>query len=284
MSEQTTKPAVISISSHVTSGSVGNRSTVFALETLGFPVWAVPTVTLPWHPGHGPATRMVPGNVEFDAFIDDIAGAPGVIEVKGIITGYMANPEQVNAVARLVSELKEKDPSLLYACDPVIGDEAGLYVAEQTALAIRDKLIPLCDILTPNRFELGWICDSDVPATWDQTKSLGRSLGIPSVLVTSVPGNFENEISNLLLVGDETLLANHRKLADPPNGTGDLTAALIFANQLSGLVPRDNLQRSTASVLEILELTARSGSKELVLAGNGASLLCPKTEVRILEL
>ena len=33
--------AVIVISSHVARGSVGNRAAVFALETLGFPVWAV---------------------------------------------------------------------------------------------------------------------------------------------------------------------------------------------------------------------------------------------------
>jgi pyridoxine kinase len=45
-------PSVIVISSHVVRGSVGNRAAVFALETLGFPVWAVPTVVLPWHPGH----------------------------------------------------------------------------------------------------------------------------------------------------------------------------------------------------------------------------------------
>ncbi|MBE0694401.1 MAG: pyridoxal kinase, partial [Aquamicrobium sp.] len=40
--------AVIVISSHVARGTVGNRAAVFALETLGLPVWAVPTVILPW--------------------------------------------------------------------------------------------------------------------------------------------------------------------------------------------------------------------------------------------
>ena len=54
-----TPRAVIVVSSHVARGSVGNRAAVFALETLGHPVWAVPTVLLPWHPGHGRATRIV---------------------------------------------------------------------------------------------------------------------------------------------------------------------------------------------------------------------------------
>ena len=44
------KGTVIVISSHVVRGTVGNRAAVFALETLGHPVWALPTVIL--GPGH----------------------------------------------------------------------------------------------------------------------------------------------------------------------------------------------------------------------------------------
>ncbi|MGO8536034.1 pyridoxal kinase, partial [Rhizobium ruizarguesonis] len=40
--------AVIVISSHVVRGSVGNRAAFFALETLGHPVWALPTIERPW--------------------------------------------------------------------------------------------------------------------------------------------------------------------------------------------------------------------------------------------
>ena len=43
MTDRGEKGAVISISSHVVRGSVGNRAVVFALETLGYPVWALPT-------------------------------------------------------------------------------------------------------------------------------------------------------------------------------------------------------------------------------------------------
>jgi pyridoxine kinase len=53
------RPGILVISSHVVRGSVGNRAAVFALESLGFPVWAVPTVTLAWHPGQGTAMRIV---------------------------------------------------------------------------------------------------------------------------------------------------------------------------------------------------------------------------------
>ncbi|MGI9350495.1 MAG: pyridoxal kinase [Rhizobiaceae bacterium] len=284
MSEPAIKPATIVISSHVARGSIGSRAAVFALETLGFPVWTIPTILLPWHPGHGPATRIVPKAAEFDAFIEDIANAPWTNEIGGILTGYMANPEQVTAVAGLVSSLKEKKPDLRFACDPVIGDGGGLYVAEETAIAIREKLLPLSDILTPNRYELAWICDDDVPITLNDTKDLAGRLGLRSVLVTSVPGDPGNRISNLLLEDDKALLSTHEKLENPPNGTGDLFAALFLGNQLSGIDSINNLQKSTAAVLEILQNTAETGSNELLLAGSVDSLSNPRMNIEVLEL
>ena len=53
----TASGVVLSISSHVARGSIGNRAMVFALESLGFTVIAVPTVLLPHHPGHGPGSK-----------------------------------------------------------------------------------------------------------------------------------------------------------------------------------------------------------------------------------
>ena len=80
----TVRPAVVVISSHVARGTVGNRAAVFALEILGFPVWAVPTVMLPWHPGHGPAPRIVPDAAEFSDFMAALAASPHLGEVGAI--------------------------------------------------------------------------------------------------------------------------------------------------------------------------------------------------------
>jgi len=78
--------AVIVISSHVVRGSVGNRAAVFALETLGHPVWALPTVVLPWHPGHGKSTRLTFNEADFDRAIDDLIAAPWLLEVKAVLS------------------------------------------------------------------------------------------------------------------------------------------------------------------------------------------------------
>ena len=132
MSDKTvdTPRAVIVISSHVARGSVGNRAVVFALETLGHPVWAVPTIMLPWHPGHGPATRIVPDAEQFAAFMKDLERAPWLGEVAGVLSGYLGDFRQAEAVASLVNVVKARNPRALYICDPVMGDSGGLYVPE----------------------------------------------------------------------------------------------------------------------------------------------------------
>ncbi|MEQ9572426.1 MAG: pyridoxal kinase, partial [Nitratireductor sp.] len=227
------KPAVIVISSHVARGSVGNRAAVFALETLGYPVWAVPTVILPWHPGHGPATRIVPDDDAFAALLRDLAGSPRLGEVGAVLSGYLASPAQAQAVAALVEAARARSPGLLYVCDPVIGDLGGLYVADGVACAIRDRLIPLADIATPNRFELEWMAQrrlDDIVAVADAARALGPA----TMLVTSAPAREPDATANLLMCDGTALLAEHGLIDNPPNGLGDLTAAVFLARVLGG--------------------------------------------------
>ena len=162
--------AVIVISSHVARGSVGNRAAVFALETLGHPVWAVPTVILPWHPGHGRATRIVPEPDQFAALMKDLENARWLGEVGAVLSGYLGDARQAVAVASLVKAVKAKNPKALYICDPVMGDSGGLYVPLETATAIRDLLMPIADIATPNRYELEWMSGAKLDAHHRQDK------------------------------------------------------------------------------------------------------------------
>ena len=146
---------VIVVSSHVAWGGVGNRAAVFALERLGFPVVAVPTVVLPYHPGHGPGTRIVPGEGDFAKLLADVAARTPA--AAAILSGYLATPEQADAVARLVAATKSHNPEALYLLDPVLGDDGALYMPETLLAAIRDRLLPIADIVTPNRFELAFL-------------------------------------------------------------------------------------------------------------------------------
>ena len=275
--------AVIVISSHVIRGSVGNRAAVFALETMGVPVWAMPTVLLPWHPGHGPSTRMVTPPDIFEQMIDDLIRSPWTGEVKAVLTGYFGHPDQPAAAARLVNSLRQKNPDLFYACDPVIGDRGGLYVPQATAEAVRDHLLPLASLATPNRYELAWFAEADLD-TNSAIMDAAIALGPSRMLVTSAVPMMAGGTGNLYISGNTALLAEHRLIDNAPNGLGDLLSAIFLARLLSGMSEEKALQLATASVFEMLARTAKRGSDELGLETDSASLSAPMAMVQMRHL
>ena len=298
------KKPVIVISSHVARGSVGNRAAVFALEVLGHPVWAVPTIILPFHPGHGKATRIVPEAEQFSALLDDLAGSRWINEIGGILTGYMADANQAVAVGEFVARVKTANPDVLHICDPVMGDgiygEGGrLYISGETAIAIRDHLVPQANTVTPNRFELSWLAGTSVE-TPDEAIAAARTLsadGSPkNVLVTSMPGYMRGNIGNLLIPASGNaepvappVFAEHRELKNPPNGPGDLTAALFLSHMLEAestapgkpAEPAKALQKTTASVFEIVAGAAKRDADELMLESDSAAITRPMALVQM---
>jgi pyridoxine kinase len=277
------KGAVIVISSHVVRGTVGNRAAVFALETLGHPVWALPTVILPWHPGRGRSTRVAISADDFDAMISDLIRAPWRGEVKAVLSGYLGSAAQAHSVARLVAALRAENPDLLYMCDPVCGDDRGLYVSEETAVAIRDALIPLASIATPNRFELAWLAGAPLE-TNGAIMEAALSLGPARMLVTSSLPLMAGSTGNLYLSGRHALLAEHRLVPNPPNGTGDLLAAIFLSRIMEGLPEERALMMATASVFEIVARTTKRGADELTLEQDASSISTPMAMVHMRRL
>jgi pyridoxine kinase len=274
---------IVAISSQVVRGSVGNRAVVFSLEAMGHPVLSLPTVVLPWHPGHGPSTRLALPDDGFSAILDDIVASPGAGAIRAVITGYFASPGQAQAAARFIGQLKALTPDLVYLCDPVLGDEGGLYVAEDIASVLRDQLVPLADIATPNRFELGWLAGAPLDSNV-QALDAAITLGPRRVLVTSAVAMMAGGTGNLLLTERHALLAEHRLVDNAPKGLGDLTAALFLSRLLKGDSDERALQMATASVFEILARAVKRGSDELMLAEDHHSFSTPMAMVQMRHL
>ena len=192
-----TPSAVIVISSHVARGSVGNRAAVFALETLGHPVWAVPTVILPWHTGHGPATRIVPSAEQFSALMADLQRAPWLGEVTAVLSGYLGDAAPGRRCRGAGPAGQGADARRALCLRPGDGRQAGLYVPIATAEAMRDILLPIADIATPNRYELDWIAGRKLH-DMSEIVQAARELAPRRMLVTSAPAMTGGYIGNLL--------------------------------------------------------------------------------------
>jgi len=273
------KPAVIVATSHVVRGSVGGRAAVFALERMGFPVWSLPTVILPWHPGQGGSTRLSHEPGDFAAAAGEIATAAGIGEVVAMFTGYLGSAAQLEPLAVLVAALKVRNRAAVYLCDPVIGDAAGLFQPEALANELRTRLIPMADIATPNRHELAWLTGTSAEDN-GLLVAAARSLGAGEVVVTSAFAP-EGEIGTLLVTAGDAHLATHRKLPNVSHGTGDLFAALYLGHRLDGIAAIVALERAAASVLRVIEHAAKTKADQLPLADAQETFLAAPTGVTV---
>src|SRR4051794_40963907 len=171
---------------------------------------------------------------QLDRLLQTVIADGRAAEVGGVLSGYLATPGQVKAVAACVHTVKSANPDALYLCDPVIGDAGRLYVDEAIAAAIRDELMPLADAATPNAFECAWLAGAGREGASGDLATMAASLPPPVVLVTSAPAREARDVGNLLLSEGRTVRFEHEAVEEPAKGTGDLLAALVLARRLQG--------------------------------------------------
>lgn len=222
-------PTILSLSSQVAYGHIGHSAAILAWQRLGLEVIHLPTILLsnrPDYPHH--ARQGIPAEK-----LDDMLAA---LEVNGwlagvdaVFTGYMPSAAHALTASQWLAKLRKAKPELFYCCDPILGDApSGLYIAEEAATAIRDVLIPLADLITPNYFELGWL--SGISGEITRETLLAAPRLAPMVLATSFPGDGLNELSNMFITEQGAWFANVVKRESVPHGTGDFLAALLLGH------------------------------------------------------
>ncbi|WP_088345575.1 MULTISPECIES: pyridoxal kinase [Rhodomicrobium] len=257
-------PTILSLSSQVARGHVGHSAAVFAWQRLGLEVVALPTIILSNRPDypHRAGERVRPELLGEMIEALDANGWLGGIDA--VFTGYLPSAAHVEVARALVERLRAAKPGLFYCCDPIIGDEpGGLYIAEDAAKAIRSELLPLADLITPNRFELGWLTGQGV-ATRDEVLAAAATAGA-MVLATSVPGETEAELINLLAAGGHAWRCAVARRDEVPHGTGDLLAAFMLAYLMRSRTPPDALSMATGGLEAVID--ASIGEEELNLIG-----------------
>ena len=168
-------------------------------------------------------------------------------DTSAVISGYLPSPAHVAEARSAVERVRRANPSALFLCDPVFGDEPeGLYLSEATASAIRDELLPLASLATPNRFELAWLAGLPVGDP-PEARQAAWALGVPSVLATSIPAS-DNRLANVLVQKDEAIACYVRRRESAPHGTGDLLAAMYLGRRLNGETPANALSAAASAV------------------------------------
>jgi pyridoxine kinase len=253
---------------------------------MGHEVLSLPTMLLSNRPGYGALAGDRINAAKLDAILDAALANGWLADVDAILTGYIPAAEHAVLCGRWIARVKALNPAAVYLCDPIIGDEpAGVYIEEAAAHAIRDRLVPLADILTPNRFELGWLADHPIPDAAAAVKA-AHALSRPAVIVTSAPADAPDRIANLLVEGREAAATMSARETVWAHGTGDFFAANLLAHKLNGLSNRDALRAAAAAMTMIL--AASAGQSELALiktqAGWAETCLPPAPLVSLPDL
>jgi pyridoxine kinase len=271
---------LLSIHSHVAYGHVGNAAAVFVLQRMGVEVWPIHTLQFSNHPGYGQHRGRV-----FDGALvrELVAGieARGVLgQCDGVLSGYLGTEEIGEAIFDTVGAVKRANPAARYCCDPVIGDLVrGVYVREGVAAFMRDRLVPLADVVTPNQFELEILSGrpSDTLAAARNAIDALHGRGPTAVLVTSLKTDDTPADCIDMIASEESGQFRLRtpRLALDANGAGDAVAALFFAHYLRSGQIVEALAQAGSAIFGILQQTANAGARELQLVAAQDEIVAP---------
>jgi pyridoxine kinase len=279
----------LSIQSSVAYGHVGNSAATFPLQRLGHEVWPVLTVVFSNHTGYGAwrGPLLTP-----DAVRDVVTGIEerGVLPTcDGVLSGYLGGPGICDVVVDAVSRVKAANPAATYTCDPVMGNAtSGCFVDPAIPPVIREQVVPVADILTPNQFELGFLTGTspDTLSSTLESADAARALGPSTVLVTSfLPSAGPDDTIGMLAVsGDGAWQVTTPRLPIKANGSGDLTAALFTAHLLSTGSPVEALARTASSVHAVLRETQGSGEAEPRIVAAQDAIASPACEFEVAQV
>ncbi|CAB0565667.1 pyridoxamine kinase [Corynebacterium diphtheriae] len=280
---------ILSIQSHVSYGHVGNSAAVFPLQRIGHEVWPIHTVNFSNHTGYGQwGGELIPA-AQVRNVIDGMEQRGAFERIDAILSGYQGGSDIADVIVDAVARIKEANPQAVYACDPVMGNaKSGCFVSDLIPPLLRDKVVPVADIITPNQFELEYL--TGVPAH-DTTSTLeaiaaAQEMGPNTVLVTSVrrPETPADAIEMIAANEQGAWLVRTPFIDFKRNGSGDVTAALFTGHYIRERNAADALARTASSVFDLIETTFTADSRELLIIESQEAIAHPRLQFEVEQI
>jgi hydroxymethylpyrimidine/phosphomethylpyrimidine kinase len=249
-----TIPNVLTIAGSDSGGGAGIQAdlkTFSALRTYGLSVIAALTAqnTRAVTAIHDVPPEFVPA--QLDAVFDDI-------EIAAVKIGMLSRPEVIVAVAETLERYGARNVVL----DPVMVAKGGHRLLREEAVgALKERLLPLVSLVTPNLPEAGMLLDlepaRDEAGMIDMARAL-RELGPRAVLVKG--GHLEGEESIDVLddgEGEPQVLVAPRIATRNTHGTGCTLSSAIAALLARGRELPDAVREAKAYLTEALRAADR---------------------------
>jgi len=226
-------PLIGSIQNTVGTGFIGNQAVFAIANALGARVISAPTAYASAHAGFQGRSSWIADPQHFRkdvAFL--VSQQPAML-----IVGYVPKPNLADIIATQLTDYKG-----VVLLDPVIGDyQKGLYVSSETARAIRDYLLPIAQVVTPNRFEAEVLLGlAGIDSATEHTFLNGMfDLGPEAVIIKSFERDLEKHRVKLLFTNGYSYHRIHAPYYPtfPAHGVGDVFSGAVAVFLALGASP-----------------------------------------------
>ena len=255
---------ILSIQSQVAYGYVGNNIASFGIQLHGINMVAMPTVLLSTHTDHDVFYGEDISPRLFQKLMKGVRAIPVYDDLACTVSGYINNEEIIDLTSVLVSDWKKVYANKPYVYDPVFGDARtdGLYIHEEVVSASIRKLLPLCDILTPNQFELEYILQCPISSVSQLLKLINnhpflvdKQVVLTSAMLDDTP---EDMAETIWLFRGQVRRFRARKIPIDSVGTGDLFTSILAAQLTLGRDIHEAIAYAMVFVEKALENVLRA--------------------------
>ena len=176
----------------------------------------------------------------------------------GILSGYLASPDQIEIVRSFIKRFKEKET--LIVIDPVMGDDGKLYSSYSPVLSNQMKeLVKYADIITPNLTEACILTDTEYHKDMSEEELLIlcdklSAIGPKRIVISGL--EFENDLANFVYEsGKSAHMIYEHKIGICRAGTGDVFSSIIIADMVNGKNLDEAVSHASAFIAKTLEYT-----------------------------
>jgi hydroxymethylpyrimidine/phosphomethylpyrimidine kinase len=252
------KGRVLIIAGSDSGGGAGIQADIKAVTCLnGFAMTAITALT-------AQNTQGVHGifDVPVDFIRQQISVVLDDLGADCIKTGMLSQPEVIHAIC---DELSGRAKDIPLVVDPVMVAKGGASLLADSAVgAMKEALIPMADVLTPNVPEAEALSGIEIKTNDDMKRAADVLLALGPKAVLMKGGHLESAdglVTDYLFEqsGKISEFSAKRINSQHTHGTGCTTASAIAASLAQGLSPLDATERAKAYVFKAIETAPHFG-------------------------
>ncbi len=188
---------------------------------------------------------------QLDCIFDDIF--PDAVKI-----GMVSSTEIIDIICTKLMEYKAEN----IVIDPVMFSTSRHKLMSNDAMdALKSKLLPLADVITPNIFEAESLCGFKIENKEDMIKAAKEISKTLDCHILIKGGHLSDSADDLLYLNGISHWFNAERINNPNNhGTGCTLSSSIACNLGKGLSMKDSIKNAKAYVTRALEAGLNLGS------------------------